>query len=176
MVSDEDVALLTAGRWLVPLLAEMGAEDSARLAVLLRRLGLSRSALSRSIGELEARGWLSRNPGHGHPLRPEYLLTERGRAVAIWCEGVVATRRLLGLEPDDLGRWTLPLVRRLDRRWKRFSALEAELRPITPRALSLALKQGLGVRLLERRLEDAFPPTALYGLTGRGQRLARALA
>jgi DNA-binding HxlR family transcriptional regulator len=175
MVSDDDIALVASGRWLMPLLAEMSAEGSARFAVLLRRLGVSRSALSRSIGALEARGWLSRNPGHGHPLRPEYLLTGKGRAVAAWCERAMAARRRLGLEPEDLGRWSLPLVRRLDRRWKRFSTLEAELRPITPRSLSLALKGMIEVRLLERRLEDAFPPTALYGLTGRGQRLARAL-
>lgn len=175
MIADDDIAFVASGRWLVPLLAEMSAEGSMRFAVLLRRLGLSRSALSRSIEAVEARGWLRRNPGHGHPLRPEYLLTEAGRPIAAWCESVMAARRRLGLEPDDLGRWSLPLVRRLDRRWKRFSALEAELRPITPRALSLALKGMMEVRLLERRLEDAFPPTALYGLTGRGQSLAWAL-
>jgi DNA-binding HxlR family transcriptional regulator len=104
------------------------------------------------------------------------VLTEAGRPVAAWCERVMTERRHLGLERSDLGRWSLPLVGRLDRRWERFSWLEAQLSPISPRSLSLALKQLLDVRLAERRLEDAFPPRPLYGLTGRGQRLARAMS
>ena len=64
---------------------------------------------------------------------------------------------------------------RLDRRWERFSWLEAQLSPISPRSLSLALKQLLDLGLADRRLEESFPPRPLYGLTGRGQRLARAM-
>ena len=84
-------------------------------------------------------------------------------------------RRYLGLDREALGRWSLPVVGRLDRRWERFSWLEAQLSPISPRSLSLTLKQLLDARLVDRRLEDAFPPKPLYGLTGRGQRLARAM-
>lgn len=159
----------------MPLLAFMSREGGARFGVLVRQLGVSRSMLSRQIDALEKAGWLCRNPGHGHPLRPEYLLTESGRPVAAWCEQVMAQRRRLGLEPDALGRWSLPLVVDLDRSWKRFSTLQAGLSPITPRALSMTLKQMLDIRLVERRLEDHFPPVPLYGLSGRGRDLARAL-
>jgi DNA-binding HxlR family transcriptional regulator len=131
--------------------------------------------LAGTLEQLLRRGWLERNPGHGHPLRPEYVLTEAGRPVGAWCERVMEERRCLGLDPDRLGRWSLPLVARLDRRWERFSWLEARLSPISPRSLSLGLKQLLDARLAERRLEDAFPPRPLYGLTGRGQRLAAAM-
>ena len=175
MIAQADIIRLGTGRWLMPLLAAMSADGGARFAVLARQLPVSRSVLSRSLDQLQKEAWLVRNPGHGHPLRPEYLLTERGRAIAAWCARVMEERRRLGLEADQLGRWSLPLVHGLGPDWKRFSSLEAELRPITPRALSLTLKQGLGVGLVRRRLEQSFPPLPLYGLTGRGRSLAGAL-
>jgi DNA-binding HxlR family transcriptional regulator len=175
MISRDDLRRLSAGRWHIPLLAFISREGGARFGLLLRQLGVSRSVLSRHIDSLEKAGWLCRNPGHGHPLRPEYLVTDRGRPVAAWCERVVEQRRRLGLEPEGLGRWSLPLLLGLDRSWKRFSTLQAELMPVTPRALSLTLKKLLDVRLVERRLEDRFPPRPLYGLSGRGEGFARAL-
>ena len=175
MLSPEDLRWLVASRWFAPLLALASREDGVRSAALAVRLGISRSMLGGVLDQLLRKGWLIRNPGHGHPLRPEYVLTESGRPVGAWCERVIEERRTLGLEGKELGRWALPLIGRLDRRWERFSWLEAELSPISPRSLSLALKQLLDLRLAERRLEDAFPPRPLYGLTGRGQRLARAM-
>jgi DNA-binding HxlR family transcriptional regulator len=175
MIPGEDLRWLIGSRWFVPLLALASREEGVRSAALAARLGISRSMLSAVLGQLLGKGWLMRNPGHGHPLRPEYVLAEAGRPVGAWCERVVEERRHLGLDGHALGRWTLPLVGRLDRRWERFSWLEAQLSPISPRSLSLALKQLLEVRLVERRLEDSFPPRPLYGLTGRGQRLARAM-
>ncbi len=174
MIPDDDLRWLVESRWFLPLLALASREDGVRSSALVARLGISRSMLKGVIGRLLGKGWLMRNPGHGHPLRPEYILTEAGRTVAAWCERVMEERRRLGLE-DGLGRWALPLVGRLDRRWERFSWLEAQLAPVSPRSLSLALKQLLEVRLVERRLEESFPPTPLYGLTDRGQRLARAM-
>ncbi|HEX8624874.1 MAG TPA: winged helix-turn-helix transcriptional regulator [Allosphingosinicella sp.] len=176
MLSGDDLRWLVGSRWFLPLLAVAGRDDGVRSAALVARLGISRSMLSGVLDQLIGSGWLTRNPGHGHPLRPEYILTEAGRPVAAWCERVMEERRRLGLENDGLGRWTLPLVGRLDRRWERFSWLEAQLSPISPRSLSLALKQLLEVRLVERRLEESFPPRPLYGLTRRGQRLARAMS
>jgi DNA-binding HxlR family transcriptional regulator len=67
------------------------------------------------------------------------------------------------------------LLIHLEDGWKRFSMLEAELKPISPRSLSLTLKQGLESRLVRRRLEDVFPPLPLYGLTPRGEDFAAAL-
>ncbi|HEX8380030.1 MAG TPA: winged helix-turn-helix transcriptional regulator [Allosphingosinicella sp.] len=175
MHSAEDLRWLVGSRWFVPLLALASGEEGVRFAALAARLGISRSMLTGVLDQLLRRGWMTRNPGHGHPLRPEYVLTQAGRPVGAWCERVMEERSRLGLDPGALGRWALPLVARLDRRWERFSWLEAQLSPISPRSLSLGLKQLLDVGLAERRLEESFPPTPLYGLTGRGQRLARAM-
>lgn len=175
MIDDRDLRLLTAGRWLVPLMAHVGAAGGSRFAVMLAGLGLSRSALAASLSQLQSAGWLARNPGHGHPLRPEYVLTPAGLPVAAFCAKVMGERERLGLEPGQLPRWSLPLVARLGLESARFSTLRASLRPVTPRALSLTLKQMLAVDLVSRALEDEFPPTAVYALTGRGERLAAAM-
>jgi len=175
MLPEDDLRWLVGSRWFVPLLALASREEGVRSAALAARLGISRSMLAGVLDRLLRKGWLARNPGHGHPLRPEYVLTQAGRPAGAWCERVMEEKRNLGFDRNALGRWALPVVARLDRRWERFSWLETQLSPISPRSLSLALKQLLEVRLLDRRLEDAFPPRPLYGLTGRGQRLARAM-
>jgi DNA-binding HxlR family transcriptional regulator len=175
MIAEADLRTLVAGRWLVPLMALVGAEEGARFAVMLARLGLSRGALAASLTGLQEAGWLRRSPGHGHPLRPEYVLTVKGEPIASFCMKVMAERARLGLEPGALPRWSLPLLARLDDGPARFSALRTALLPVTPRALSLTLKQLLSVRLIDRALEDEFPPVAIYGLSGRGVRLAAAM-
>lgn len=167
---------LTSSRWLVPTMAMAGESGGFRVAALLQRLGISRSMARRVVDQLVAFGWMAANPGHGHPLRPEYVLKAEGEATAAWCGEVMGARRRLGLEPADLGRWSLPVLHRLGPDWRRFSELEQALDPVTPRALSHALKQLIGHRLVARRLQESFPPTAIYGVTGRGSLLAKAAA
>ena len=172
MISDADLRRLTAGRWLVPLLAHLDEADGSRFAAMLA-LGPSRGMLSAALTQLQDAGWVARNSGHGHPLRPEYVLTELGAPIAAFARRLMVQRRKLGLE--QLPRWSLPIAARLDRNRARFSSLRASLAPVTPRALSLTLKQMVSTDLVDRALEDAFPPVAIYTLTGRGQDLAAAL-
>ena len=173
MIDAPQVRALSESRWFVPLLALLHREQGARFARMLA-LGLSRSMLKRTLHAMVERGWVRPNPGHGHPLRPEYLLTEAGDPLGAWCARVAAARESLGLCAADLGRWSLPAVRALLAGEPRFSGLEAALAPVTPRALSLALKQLIGAGLVRRRLEDAYPPVAVYRLTDAGARLAAA--
>jgi DNA-binding HxlR family transcriptional regulator len=175
MLTDADLMRLTAGRWLLPLLALIGERQGARFAEMLG-LGLSRSVLSASLDQLIEAGWLRRNPGHGHPLRPEYVLTDEGGPAAALAQRVTAARDALGLPPDALSRWALPAARRLSDGPARFSALQAALAPVTPRALSLALKQMQASGLIDRTLRESYPPTAVYNLTRSGERLARAMS
>lgn len=175
MIPASTLRLLSQSRWLMPILAAMDG-GGARFAALAAQLGISRSALSAALTELQQQHWIVRNSGHGHPLRPEYLVSDAGAPIAAWCAQVMVQRRSLGLEPGDLTRWSLPLIGRLDRDWTRFSTLRDGLQPVTPRALSLTLKQMVAVDLVQRRLEDGFPPHPLYGLTPRGRDLAGAMA
>lgn len=164
------VRRLSASRWLIPVLAAMSGEPGSRFGVLARQLAVSKSILSGTLDRLERDGWIRRNPGHGHPLRPEYHLTEAGLEAAAWSRRVMDQRRRLGLEAGGLGRWSLPLLGDLGDGWKRFSALQRSLAPITSRALSLELTALRTAELVDRK-----PPEPLYGLTARGRSLADAL-
>ena len=175
MIGRADFLALTAGRWLAPLLAHLHQEGGSRFAAMLAALGSSRSALAASLDQVQAAMWVTRNSGHGHPLRPEYLLTEHGAPVAAFARKMMTQRELLGLEPGQLTRWSMPVISRLDPGPARFSALHKSLRPITPRALSLTLKRMLAIDLIERRLKAGFPPVAIYQLTARGRRLAEVM-
>lgn len=172
----EDLVRLSAGRWLIPLLALAGERDGLRFTEAVRRLGLARGVARSSFHTLIEGGWLSRNPGHGHPLRPEYVLTARGEERARWCARVVRARDQVGLTPEGLTRWTLPLISELAPGEARFSGLKLALEPVSPRALSLTLKGAIGLGLINRRLEESFPPTPRYALAARGQPLAEAMA
>jgi DNA-binding HxlR family transcriptional regulator len=58
----------------------------------------------------------------------------------------------------------------------RFSELRTALPGVTPRGPALALKDLRAAGLVERRVEDAYPPTAIYAVTARGGRLREILA
>jgi DNA-binding HxlR family transcriptional regulator len=156
-------------------LASLAETDGARGAELTHRLGITRTSLARSIEHLTDCGWIARNSDHGHPLRPEYVLTEAGAAVAGHARKLRAAYDRLGLTLEDLSRWSLPIVVALRPKAQRFSELKAELGPATPRAVSLAIKQMIATSLVDRSIVDDFPPTPLYGLTRRGKELAKAL-
>jgi DNA-binding HxlR family transcriptional regulator len=168
--------MLTAHRWAVPVMALLARENGSRFAVIAARFGLSSNSLTRCLQHLRESGWVIPNPGHGHPLRPEYVLTESGLAAGAACERIMESRVKLGLEAADLPRWGLPLIAGMDGEWTRFGMLQSRLAPVTPRALSMTLQTMIGHDLVKRRLEDRFPPLPLYGLTGRGQDLAGALS
>ena len=164
---------LTQGRWFAPLLAGIGMQG-ARSFQLRQSLGLSASMLRRSLEQMQVQGWIIRNPGHGHPLRPEWIVTEKGAALVASCRAIMEERRALGLSIGGIGRWHLPLLTQLAQKEKRFGELQQALSPVTPRALSQALKRGIALGQVQRRLEEDFPPTALYRLTDKARPLARA--
>ena len=165
---------LGSHRWLVPLLADLAAHRGARFVELLHRLGLSRDSLTRTLNAAAAQGWVQRNPGHGHPLRPEYILTEAGKAAAARAATIAAAQGAIGLPPGATTRWSLPLVAGIGAGHDRFNALSRLLAPATPRALSQGLA-ALGEHgLVRRELLDLRPPASRYALTDNGRLLAAA--
>lgn len=171
---DPLLAQLGSHRWLVPLLADLAGHKGARFVELIHRLGLPRDSLSRTLEAAVAIGWVARNPGHGHPLRPEYILTEAGAAAAARASTIAEAQEEIGLPPGAATRWGLPLVVGIGAGHDRFNALSRLLAPATPRALSQGLS-ALGKHgLVTREVLDARPPSSLYGLTGSGRVLAEA--
>ncbi|MBJ7501089.1 MAG: winged helix-turn-helix transcriptional regulator [Sphingopyxis sp.] len=171
---DSLLAQLTSHRWLVPLLADLAAHRGARFVELIHRLGLSRDSCARTLDAAAAIGWVQRNPGHGHPLRPEYILTEKGNAAAARAATIAEAQRAIGLPTGAATRWGLPLVAGIGAGHDRFNALSRLLAPATPRALSQGLSALGRYGLVTREVLDMRPPASRYDLTGSGRILAEA--
>ena len=159
------------------MLAELYQSSGAKFVTLANRLGVSRGSLSTSLGDLIDQGLVARNTGYGHPLRPEYLLTENGKGLGEHCLRLakLVERR----QEADLAyrKWTLPLVAALGADVRRFGELREDLgHEATPRALTLGLKSMLSVGWARRSVIDDYPPTAGYALLNKGRRVLDCVA
>jgi DNA-binding HxlR family transcriptional regulator len=172
-VSIEDLIALCHHRWSAPVLAELGRAGGARFVVLVNRLGVGRASLHRTLAALVELGLVRRNPGYGHPLRPEYLLTPHGEEAAFRCGRLLAA--VDGKTDVLLRKWSLPVLVVL-RGNVRFSELREALPGITARALALALKDLERAGLVTRRVEETYPPSTVYSATAEAVRLQRILA
>lgn len=155
----------------MPVLAELRNRSGARFVELRNALAVPRDSLARTLAALGDAGLVARNPGYGHPLRPEYVLTADGARVAAACKRLLA--ELDGLQDVALRKWSMPVVRALGESRLRFSELRDALPGVTSRALALALKDLQGAGLVERTVTDDYPPATVYELTQRAVSLAR---
>jgi DNA-binding HxlR family transcriptional regulator len=162
-------------RWAAPVLAELHRSKGSRFVTLANRLELSRESLRRTLTALIDAGLVMKNPGYGHPLRPEYVLTERGQELAPACARLIDALGRLGLNDVGLKKWSMPAVLALAGGECRYSELRKRLPEVSPRALTLALKDLDAARLVERRVTGDYPPATVYRLRGRAQPLARIL-
>ncbi len=160
--------------WVISVVVQIGRERGARFAVLRRRLEIARTTLERAVVAASALDLVMRNPGHGHPLRPEYLLTPWGESIAAACEGVLAASGGLGLPELTRRKWTLPVLASLERGAGRFTDLQHDLPACSPRALAHSLAQLQAEGWILRDLIDARPPRPSYRVSPRAVPLARA--
>jgi DNA-binding HxlR family transcriptional regulator len=160
-------------RWAAPVLAELRHERGSRFVTLTNRLDVTRDSLRRTLDALCNDGLVERNPGYGHPLRPEYVLTGEGERVAAVCDRLLGV--LDGLEDVALRKWSMPVVHALGGGPRRFSELRGLLAGVSPRALALALKDLQKAGLVERAVTNDYPPGTLYRLTPRALPLAAIL-
>jgi DNA-binding HxlR family transcriptional regulator len=160
---------LFAYSWSIPVLGEICNQGGARFVMLLNRLGLSRSVLSSTLGRLMEDHLIKLNPGYGHPLRPEYILTGSGKRIAFFCSELfhLVTRQESARHIHS--RWSFPILFTISDGAVRFSKLKQRLGPITSRALSEELKQLIEEGYIQRRIGDDYPPTTSYALTDRSR-------
>lgn len=163
--------MLLHHRWSVPVLAELERDEGCKFVTLVRRLGVSRDSLRRTLETLIDHGWVMRNPGYGHPMRPEYVLTAAGLRVAPWCRRARDLLVRLDLERIGLRKWTLPVACLIHGGRRRFSELIAAAPGLTARALALALKDLRSAGIVDRHVTDSYPPASYYVLTPRGRSL-----
>lgn len=163
-------------RWSAQILAELHALHGAKFVTLTHRLGASPTVVRATLDRLMQREWVRHNPGHGHPLRPEYVLTTRGARLAPACAAIDVELRRIGLASSELRRWSLPVVYLAGRRMQRFADFAGGLVGVTDRALSLTLKDLCGWAMLARSVVASYPPMSVYELTDRARALSPILA
>lgn len=166
------IAALFHHRWAVPILAELHRRQGERYAYLAHRLGISRETLSQTLVYLVKKGWVMRNPGYGHPLRPEYLLTPKGEGLGPHCARLDQALHDKGFADLGLRKWTIPLLLALAAfpEPARFSQLLAALKTLTPRSLSDSLKRMEEERWIVREVTEEFPPSTRYAVARVGRR------
>lgn len=175
ILAPELLNALSRHRWGVQALAHMAARGGGRFAEMANGLGSPRDSLKRTLAALVEEGWIRRNPGHGHPLRPEYLLTEAGRAIGAACGRIAAAQAEAAMPPQAISRWSLPLLSLIGGGEARFNRLERAMTGATPRAVAASLKTLIHHGLVEREVVAGFPPGTAYRLTARGAQVAAAL-
>jgi len=173
-----DITLLvniTSRAWALPILSSLHAGVAGRQAPLLAATGAGRSAFLQSMEHLMSIGLLERNPGYGHPLRPEYRLTQSGIRAAAMANGI---QNIAAAEDLDLIRrsWTLPILTLL-RTPSHFNDIRRNLITISDRALSQSLK-SMEVRCWVCRSVDeaARPPRSIYRTVNTGSAISRVAA
>jgi DNA-binding HxlR family transcriptional regulator len=164
---------LTARAWSLPILDLMHRGTPGRQAALLSATGAGRTAFTQSLHHLIALDLIERTPGHGHPMRPEYRLSQVGIHAA-----AMANRVLLSTtSPQPLLRraWTIPVLA-VSGTPHGFSDIKRRIGPITDRALSQSLKQLEAECWLKRDLAlHSSPPRAHYRAVDTGLRIHEAI-
>lgn len=165
----EPLIELVHHRWNIPIVAELYSRSGAKFVTLVNSLGVSRGSLSASLDDLIGLGLVRRNPGHGHPMRPEYLLTDAGAEIGDQCLSLTRLMRKRNESELAFRKWTLPLVAAIGGEVRRFNEVRSRLRDATPRAVTLGLKSLLGQEWAQRSLLDEYPPAAGYRLMPKGR-------
>lgn len=163
---------LTARAWSLEILAGLASGIPGRQAPLLTETGATRTAFRQSLDHLFDLGLLERNPGHGHPLRPEFRLTAEGAAMA----GMAAriTKAARADAPLIRKSWTVPVLA-LTTKPKRFSAIRGGLPGITDRALSKSLQLLQNQDWIARDVDPAGrPPHPTYLAINAGEVISMA--
>lgn len=166
---------ITSRAWALPILSNLHAGIAGRQATLLAATGASRTAFTQSLDHLIELGLMERNPGYGHPLRPEFRLTQQGIAAAAIANKI---QTLSAGEGQDLLRksWTLPVLTSLHVPCH-FIDIKRNLHTITDRALSQSLKSMESRSWVARSVDEAArPPRSIYSAINTGAVLSSVTA
>lgn len=162
---------ITSRAWAIPILSNLHAGIAGRQAPLLAATGASRTAFAQSMDHLIAMGLLERNPGYGHPLRPEFRLTQQGIAAAAIANKI---QTVSAQKDQDLLRrtWTLPILTAIHTP-SHFNDIKRNLHRVTDRALSQSLKSMETRNWVRRKVDEtARPPRSIYSAVNTGRKIS----
>lgn len=169
-----EIVNICARGWSLPFLVAMLRGESGRMSTLASALDCSRTASRDTLLHLLAHKLIQRHGGVGHPLRPEFTLTEKGRMLGIGLE-----RTLPNFADETMAlvrlKWSVPILFALDEPL-RFNTLARELPQSTDRALSQTLGRLEGANWVDRRVDTALRPVAVeYSAIGQGAKIGGGL-
>ncbi len=163
---------ITSRAWALQILSKLHVGVPGRQATLLTATGASRTAFAQSMDHLIKIGLLERNPGHGHPLRPEFRLTQLGTTAAAIAHQI---HGVTGSEDQDLLRrsWTVPVLTSLHTS-SHFNDIKRSLPAITDRALSQSLRFMENRNWVRRSVNEAArPPRSIYCAVNTGGKISK---
>ncbi len=166
---------MTSRAWGLPILAAFHDGVPGRQAPLLVATGASRTAFGQSLDHLIECGLVERNPGYGHPLRPEFRLTSAGDKAARVAHRIYISQKA---ESATLLRrsWTVPVLATLAEP-KHFGTIKSMLPRVTDRALSQSLKSLETTGWIARDIDiDMRPPRPLYQSVDTGRAITEMIA
>jgi len=156
-------------RWAIPVMAELHLRRGAKTVTLRNALAVSPDSLRRTLEGLAERGLVERNPGYGHPMRPEWILTMAGRRLGPPCVAVHRSVRRLGMTDEAGRKWTLPVLLALRPGVSRFSEIERALPAVTARALTRTLRDMEAAGMVRREVLPSRPPAVTYRVEARAR-------
>jgi len=153
---------ITARSWALSILAHLHAGVPGRQAPLLSACGAGRTSFGHSLAHLQTLGLLERNPGYGHPLRPEFRLTAAGVRAAAMADAICTASASDTAARLIRRQWTLPVLA-VTRTPRRFSQMKMDLGGgITDRALSQTLGALEDQTWLHREVDVSERPLRPY--------------
>ncbi len=159
-------------RWVVPAMAMLYDRKGEKFVTLWRSLGASQSGIRAALEATIGQGWVEKNPGYGHPMRPEYILTKKGAPAGEACSQIIRALSEQGVEWKTLSKWSMTVLHTLRSGPYRFNELATAVEGATDRALAMCLKPLVANGLVQRTVVETYPPSVEYSLTTFGKRLA----
>lgn len=158
-------------KWVIPILAELHRQRGSKFVTLHKRLGIGTTALRQTLDFLMSQGAVLRNPGYGHPMRPEYVVAEGAAEIARACDELVRAVGKNGARSLVLAKWAVPTLVAIADGRRRFGELREAVGGVTSRALAMFLKQAQAAGAVRREIVDGYPPSPEYRLTAKAERL-----
>lgn len=169
MTNAQHLLALTHHRYAIPAIAELWKAEGCKLVTLIYRSGSSEGAMKQTLAYLIEQEWAMRNPGYGHPHRPEYILTETGTKFGKVCTDAVELARKQMAQDVAFDKWSLPVLHTILVGARRHKEIRAALPTITPRALSQALANLEAAGWIEKVMLSLHPVKIEYRPTSQGE-------